>query len=221
MIAPDPLILALDASAEYGSLALTRGDDLIEEVTLHSPDGFAHILFGELGKLLDRHSLQPTGVNCFATASGPGSFTGIRVALAAVKGLAEACARPVVAVSNLEALAWFGTRAVRAALLDARRGEVYGAVYDDALRVLRPEMVLPLGAWLEAVPDEAEILSTDPKLFPLEGRRVTAVPRALARGVAAIARRRYRAGQGQDPAAIDANYVRRSDAELHWREPAN
>jgi tRNA threonylcarbamoyladenosine biosynthesis protein TsaB len=214
-----PLILAVDASSEYGSLALARGGELIEEVLLHSPDGFAHVLFGRLERLLEGHALRPGDIDCWAAAHGPGSFTGIRVALSAVKGLAEACGRPVVAVSNLEAVAWFGTMPVRAALLDARRGEVYGAIYDAALRPLGPETVLPLPAWIETVPAEAEILSTDPSQFPLEGRRATTVPRAQARAVAAVAHQRYCAGQAQDPAAIDANYVRRSDAELKWREP--
>ncbi len=71
-------------------------------------------------------------VDCFAAASGPGSFTGVRVGLACVKGLAEALGKPAVAVSNLRAIASFGTAPWRAVVLDARRGEIYGAVYDAA-----------------------------------------------------------------------------------------
>ncbi len=107
---------------------------VIEEVALDSPDGFAHVLFGEIERLLARHGLGIEQVDAFASASGPGSFTGVRVGLTAVKGLAEATGRKVVAVSNLEALAWFGSRPLRAAVLDARRGEVYGGVYDAGLR---------------------------------------------------------------------------------------
>ena len=67
-------------------------------------------------------------IDCFAAASGPGSFTGVRVGLAAVKGLAEALGKPAVGISNLRALSLFGKAALRAVVLDARRGEVYGAV---------------------------------------------------------------------------------------------
>ena len=80
-------------------------------------------------------------MDAFASASGPGSFTGVRVGLTAVKGLAEATGRKVIAVSNLQALAWHGSRPLRAAVLDARRGEVYGGVYDAALQLVQEEVV--------------------------------------------------------------------------------
>ena len=213
-----PLVLALDTSSEFGSLALMRGDELIEELPLHSTDGFAHVLFAHLEPLLARHGVRIGEIDCFAAASGPGSFTGIRVALSAAKGLAEASVRPVVAVSNLEALAWYGTSTLRAVLLDARRGEIYGAVYDAARRAVMPEVVCKFPDWIAAVPETAEFVVTDVSMFPLADRRVTVAPRSLARAVAAIAVERFRAGEAQDPAAVDANYVRRSDAELHWRE---
>ena len=72
-------------------------------------------------------------MDCFAAASGPGSFTGVRVGLAAVKGLAEAAGKRVVAVSNLRALAFFGSAPLRATVIDARRGEVYAALYNSRL----------------------------------------------------------------------------------------
>src|SRR5262245_34289837 len=97
---------------------------------LASPDGFAHVIFGELDALLRRHGCAPADIECFATAIGPGSFTGVRVGIACIKGLAEATGRPVVGVSNLEALAAFGSALLRGPVLDARRGEIYGAVYD-------------------------------------------------------------------------------------------
>ena len=144
-----PLILAVDATGEYGSLALTRGDAIIEELPLHSPSGFAHVLFGRLSELLARHGLKAAEIDCFASASGPGSFTGVRVGLAFTKGLAEALGKPAVAVSNLRALASFGLAPLRAPLLDARRGEIYAAVYDAAGSVVCPEVVTDFKAWLE------------------------------------------------------------------------
>jgi len=214
-------LLALDTTSEFGSIALAEAERVIEEVPLHSPEGFAHILFDEIHGLLGRHGLTLDNIGSFAAASGPGSFTGVRIGLTAVKGLAEAVDRKVVAVSNLEALAWFGARPLRAAVIDARRGEVYGAVFDASLRPVHDEVVTPFESWLASLPDgELEIITNGFELpgdvpFPI----ITA-PRALAGAIARIAADRFAAGLAQDPAEIDANYVRRSDAELLWKEPA-
>ncbi|MGH9659692.1 MAG: tRNA (adenosine(37)-N6)-threonylcarbamoyltransferase complex dimerization subunit type 1 TsaB, partial [Bryobacteraceae bacterium] len=157
----------------------------------------------------------------FAAASGPGSFTGVRVGLACAKGLAEATGRSVVPVSNLRALAEFGTAPVRATLLDARRGEIYGAVWRDG-QLVRPEVVLPLAQWIETLPEgEIEFVCPDPAPFrdALPGAAWTQAPRALAGAIGRIAVERLAAGLAEDPVAVDANYVRRSDAELLWRNP--
>ena len=146
------LLLAVDTTAEHGSIALTAGGRLLEEVPLQAPDGFGHILFGEIQCLLNRHALTLADLGGFAAASGPGSFTGVRVGLTAIKGLAEASGRKVVAVSNLQALAWFGTHALRAVVMDARRGEVYGAVYDASLHLVCDEVVMPQTDWIKTLP---------------------------------------------------------------------
>jgi tRNA threonylcarbamoyladenosine biosynthesis protein TsaB len=219
-------ILALDTTTEFGSIALVEGGEVAAEVFLHERDGFGKVLFGHLEALLARSGWTLERIDCFAASAGPGSFTGVRIGLAAVKGLAEALGRPVVAVSNLQALASFGIAPLRAALLDARRGQIYGAVYDAALALMTPEVVTPLQNWLAALPEgELEFISTDfaPFRGALAGTRfenaaVREAPRALAGAVGRIAAARFAAGEAQDPAAIDANYVRRSDAELFWKE---
>jgi tRNA threonylcarbamoyladenosine biosynthesis protein TsaB len=221
----NPLVLSVDTTAECGSVALLHGECLLEEVALRAPAGFSRILFGELSSLLARHAIQPADIDCFACASGPGSFTGVRVGMACVKGLAEALSRPAVAVSNLQALAAHGNGAVRAAVIDARRGEVYGGVYDACGAEILPEVVMPLAAWLERVPPEAELVATDwtPFAKALEdtrfaGARLVTAPIAQAAAIARIAAQRWCKGEASDPAALDANYVRRSDAELFWKE---
>jgi tRNA threonylcarbamoyladenosine biosynthesis protein TsaB len=221
-----PLVLAVDTTHEFGSLALTRGGETVEEILLRAPEGFGHVIFGHLAQLLSRHGVKPAAIDCFAAASGPGSFTGVRVGLACVKGLAEAVGKPAVAVSNLQAVASFGTAPLRAAVLDARRGEVYGAVYDGAARLVAPEVVAKLPAWLATLPPgELEFVSPDfaPFRAALAGARferagLVTAPRALAAAIARLALARLLAGEASDPAALDANYVRRSDAELFWRE---
>ncbi len=199
------LVLAIDTTSEFGSIALAEGDRVLEEVALHSPDGFAHVLFAEIEQLLARHNFKIRDVEGFAAAAGPGSFTGVRVGLTAAKGLAEATGRKVVAVSNLQALAWFGTKSLRVPVIDARRGEIFGAVYDADLRLVSDEVVMKFEDWQRSLPADAELVTQDP-------------PRALAGAIARIAADRFKAGLGQDPAEIDANYVRRSDAELMWRD---
>lgn len=207
------LILAVDTTSEYGSLALLRDEELIDQVEVHAPKGFAHLLYGHLAELLGRHALKIAEVDCFAAACGPGSFTGVRVGLACIKGLAEAVGRPAVGVSNLLAIASCGTAPLRAAVLDAHRGEVYGAVYDAASRVVVPEVVAPLEAWLAMLP-EGELEFVVSGFTPPLAGAVTVAPRALAGAVARLASR----AEPQDPAALDANYVRRPDAELLWKE---
>jgi len=214
-------ILALDTTAAFGSIALLDGAQLVEEVLLHSPDGFGAILFDRIRQLLNRHDVPLEAIDCFAAASGPGSFTGVRVGLTAAKSLAEATGKPAVGVSNLVALAACGTSPMRAALIDARRGEVYGAAYDAGLAPVLPETVGPFASWLASLPPKvSEIVCPDPEPFrphvpkniSLSGRR------AIAAAVARIASARLCMGESADPAALDANYVRRSDAEQNWKD---
>jgi tRNA threonylcarbamoyladenosine biosynthesis protein TsaB len=221
-----PLVLGIDTTHEFGSLALVRGADLLDEIVIHAPAGFGQVLFERVGALLERNRVAVEQVDCFAAASGPGSFTGVRVGLASVKGLAEAMGKPAAAVSNLRAVASFGSAPLRAAVLDARRGEIYGAVYDSAGRLVSPETVMKFPEWLAQLPDgELEFVSTDfaPFAAALAGTRfastlaVTA-PRALAGAVARIASAAFERGESSPPAALDANYVRRSDAELFWKD---
>lgn len=201
-------LLAIDTASEFGSIALllagAEGDRVLEEVAMDSPDGFAHVMFPAIEALLARHKLKIKDIAGFAAAAGPGSFTGVRVGLTAAKGLAEATGRKVIAVSNLQAVAWFGTRALRAPVIDARRGDIFGALYDAGLRLVAPEVVMKLEDFLSALPADAEV--------------ITEAPKRLAGAIARIAGGQLEAGLGQDPAEIDANYVRRSDAELMWRD---
>jgi tRNA threonylcarbamoyladenosine biosynthesis protein TsaB len=214
-------VLALDTTTESGSLALVAGDDVVAEAAMHSREGFGHILFERIQALLAAHSWTLAEIDCFAAAAGPGSFTGVRIGLAAAKGLAEALGKRAAAVSNLEAAALLGAAPLRAAVLDARRGEVYAALYNAALEAVASEVVVDFAAWLETLPaGEVEFISSG--FAPLAGAlsgtrfehaRVREVP-MLAGAVGRLAARHGCA----DPAALDANYVRRSDAELFWRE---
>jgi tRNA threonylcarbamoyladenosine biosynthesis protein TsaB len=214
------VILSIDTTSEFGSIALSEPSRTIDEVLLHSPDGFGHVLFPQIEKMLRRHSVTVNQVDCFAAASGPGSFTGVRIGLTAAKGLAEAGGKRVVPVSNLCALALFGTMPLRATVLDARRGQIYGAVYNEQLETVVTEAVMSFPAWLKTIPSrDFEFISTDfsPfRAFVDPAIPITTAPRALAGAIGQIAWRACQAGKALDPAEAGANYVRRSDAELFY-----
>jgi tRNA threonylcarbamoyladenosine biosynthesis protein TsaB len=137
-------------------------------------------------------------IDCFASAIGPGSFTGVRICLAAAKGLADATGKPAVGVSNLKALATFGTARLRSPILDARRGQIYTAIYNSDLTLVSQETLTTTAQW--AVEAEVELITSQ---LPL---------------AAAIAFCAEFNGPltWKDPAFLDANYVRQSDAEMYW-----
>jgi tRNA threonylcarbamoyladenosine biosynthesis protein TsaB len=210
-------ILAIDTTSDFGSLALHQDGVTLEETPLHSPEGFSQILFGQIEALLRRHDWPLDSIEVFAAAAGPGSFTGVRVGLTAAKGLADATGRGAVGVSNLRALADYGKTNARGVIMDARRGEIYAAVYDSELCAISPEVVIPFQKWLSTVSVELEeIVSPDFSAFrpsfPLELPVIE--QRTIAAAVARIAER----SPTLDPALLDANYVRRSDAELFWTD---
>jgi tRNA threonylcarbamoyladenosine biosynthesis protein TsaB len=213
-------VLALDTTSEFGGLAVRSEGRTIAELTLQSTEGFGHLIFPAIENVLAQAGVGLEEIDCFAAASGPGSFTGVRVGLSAVKGLAEASAKKAIAVSNLRALAAFGDLPLRAVVLDARRGEVYAAIYNADLEPLAPEAVLKFSDWLATLDQPSyEFISGSFSADVLKGTRFAGMPfveapKNLAAAIALCAER----DRGLDPAALDANYVRRSDAELFWRD---
>lgn len=213
-------ILALDTTSNFASVAIRAGGRTINEVRLESSEGFAHLIFSAIEQCRNEAKIQLEAIDCFAAANGPGSFTGLRVGLAAVKGLAEALGKPAAGISNLRALSSFGKNrnSHRAVVLDARRGEVYAAVYDSQLRVVLPEVVLPLEAWLGKLKPTANYEVISGVAISQENIEVVEAPRFLASAVALCAEMDGAEGKWADPALLDANYVRRSDAEMFWKD---
>ena len=193
-------LLALDTTSSHGSIALLEYGQVMATREMHEEDGYSAVIFGVIADLLAHVGWKLQDVDCYAGATGPGSFTGVRVCLTAVKGLAEANRKPAFGVSNLEALASLGNDAVRAPWIDARRGEVYCGLYDARGQALQPEAVTPQEDWAARAEPDLELIAGD------------GVP--LAAAIGRIAYRRWRAGERPDPALLEANYVRRSDAEL-------
>lgn len=210
------IILALDLTSAFGSIAVRAQGKLSASLDLDSQDGFAHLIFPAIQELLNRAGVRADEIDCFATATGPGAFTGVRVGLATAKGLAEAFHRPVSGISNLRALSTFGTAARRAVFIDARRGDVFGAVFNQTGELLGEEIVMPLPAWMKTLPRPLPELISN---APVEDIAIVTAPRRIAGAIALCAEMDGERGLWLDPAALDANYVRRSDAELFWTEP--
>lgn len=218
-------VLALDTTSNLASVAIRAGGQTIAELTLESNQGFAHVIFDVIEACKNEAKIDLSQIDCFAAASGPGSFTGVRIGLTVAKGLAESMRKPVIGVSDLRALSSFGKNSprLRAVVLDARRSQVYAAVYDRDLRPVLPETVLILEAWLTRLDPGADYEFISPMPLALDGTPFAWMPftcpsAALASAVALCAELDAAAGKWLDPASLDANYVRRSDAELSWKE---
>lgn len=221
------LLLAVDTSGKEGSLALTRcgPGDLCEVLAVVPLAGgtFSAQLVPQIAALLSQHGFTRQQLEAFAVVSGPGSFTGLRVGLAAIKALAEVLHKPIAAVSLLEAVAAASARGRVTAVLDAGRAEVYAAEYDGG-KPTGVERLLTLEEFL-ATAGETTIKTTIETTIVTPDHSVAQAARAAQRLVEEIARPRsdasailgYRkilAGETVSAEALDANYVRRSDAEI-------
>jgi tRNA threonylcarbamoyladenosine biosynthesis protein TsaB len=125
------LTLAFESSAKAASAALCDGENLISSVMQCSGLTHSRTLLPMAEDLLRNTGLSMAEIDCFAVAQGPGSFTGIRIGVSTVKGLAWAAEKPCVGVSTLAAMAWNGVAAggLVCAVMDARRSEVYNALF--------------------------------------------------------------------------------------------
>jgi tRNA threonylcarbamoyladenosine biosynthesis protein TsaB len=223
------IVLALDTTTRAGSAALLRNGDVLAELSGDPALTHGQRLPGELERLLDDARIPLAAISLLAVAAGPGSFTGLRVGIATIQGLAVATGNPVVPVSTLEALA-------RAAVdrdgdglivpwMDAQRGEVYSAVYDSTGKsVLLEASALPPGPTLERIEAFA---GSRPLHFLGDGavRYAAAIESALgqrARIGATVPRLAVPIARialddptrALSPHAIAPVYVRRPDAEL-------
>ena len=223
------ILLAVDTSGKEGSIALARVPEdardsseltILEMVPLEGGT-FSAQLVPQIASLLAKHGLSKNDIAAFAVASGPGSFTGLRVGLAAIKALAEILGKTIATVSRLEALARApGIRGTLIAALDAGRGEVYAGIYDveDAAH-MRSERLLTNGE-LFAESAGGVIVTSDSKLAETAraaGLRVEQVDLVRSDAIARLGWEKIRKGETVSPEDLEANYIRRSDAELFAR----
>jgi len=233
------LILGIDTSGKSGGITVAEGDLRSSRVIESAPIAggtFSAQLVPTIASLLAKHGYAAKDLSGFAVASGPGSFTGLRVGLSAVKGMAEVLGQPIATVSILQAVAagvtWAGdsqlSHPVCRAVLDASRKEVflgeYECLHQPAPKMLS-ESLLSLAALVDradgwghsanlVTPDAGIIealrrLSRDPFLVS-----ISLAPRPTSEDIARIGLGKLLAGETVSVEDLDANYIRRSDAEI-------
>jgi len=221
------LVLGIDTSGRQGSVALLRaqGEEVVAlELAALSGGQYSERLVPTIAELLVRHGFERSSIGMIAVASGPGSFTGLRIAIATVKGLAEALAKPVVAVSVLEAVAIASGMDGRViAALDAQRSEVFFGDYtvgDDVSSKSNREGISSFGdfaSFLAASDPAPKVFTPDDGLAARlreAGFDVELLARPTAETFGRIGHGKFLAGIEADVATLDANYLRRSDAEI-------
>lgn len=223
------LILGADTSGKNGSIALVRfsqGEPQTLDLVPLEGGTFSAQLVPQISQLLKRHGLKKENIDAFAVASGPGSFTGLRVGLAAIKALAEVLDKPIAAVSRLEAIARSpGLSGEVIAALDAGRSEVYSGFYrvEKGRSRLVAEDALSLGEFL-ARGGRHPVITPDAKLA--ESARTAqlqtiSIPLPQADAIARLGHEKIEAGETLSPEALDATYIRRSDAEIVKSSPSS
>jgi len=211
------LLLATDTSGKEGSIALARcGPRTCEILDVIPLEGgtFSAQLVPQISALLQKHGFSKNDLGGFAVASGPGSFTGLRVGLAAIKALAEILGKPIAAVSLLEAVGIAAKSAESVlAVLDAGRGEAYVGEYDG-----KPGSERLLGFQeLAAEAKSRPVVTPDTPLaakLRAGGTTVQEIPRQRSDAIARLGWEKIQTGQTVSPEDLEANYIRRSDAEI-------
>ena len=209
------LVLAVDTSGRNGSIALARCSapetcDILAVADL-AGGTFSAQLVPQIATLLSRHGISKSDIDAFSIVSGPGSFTGLRIGLAAVKALGEILAKPIAAVSLLEVVA---REKKCLAAIDAGRSEVYVAEFDgkeigEQRLLTTPEFLGAARGWT-VVAFDVNVATAARNA----GLSVEEIPRPLAAAVARLGWQKIQARALTFPEELEANYIRRSDAEI-------
>jgi len=230
------LLLAVDTCDSRGSVALLRDEHVLHQEIHNTSQDYSSWLLPAVDRVLKAGNVSLAELQACAVATGPGSFTGVRVGLATVKAWSEVYGLPIAPVSRLDALSTYsyGKTAYVAAFSDAHRGQIFGALYQQMnglLDRIGDEVVTSPEAFLESSINTAqasriEWISPDPKCFSearlwpsrlAQGESIYVIPAVLAPAIGRSGYRLLTQGRLTDALRLDANYVRRSDAEVFWK----
>jgi tRNA threonylcarbamoyladenosine biosynthesis protein TsaB len=218
-----PLILSVETATLAGSVALARGNEIVAASGGDSRISHSNTLLNDIEALLNGRHTALAEIDLFAVAIGPGSFTGLRIGIATVKALAETLGRPCAGIPTLEAIALdAGASEKSVALLPAGRGEIFAQLFSvtkdglvtalDHATHISPQKLLEKYGSLESVVWCGDGAIANSAL--LTNGRIALPIQNLATHVASLALRRFRDGTLQQADALQALYVRPSDAEL-------
>lgn len=222
------LILSLDTTTSFGSVALLRGTELLSEINMKSPLTHSESLLPAIHFLLKSKRLNIKDVDGYALSVGPGSFTGIRIGLSTVKSFSWASGKPIAPVSTLEALALKlgdSHRRLMAPLLDAKKGEIYGSLFESRGKKLKE--VVPQGAYS---PDRFFSLLPAHRIIHFIGSgveaykdkifhyfkdkaRISSRSHFIAYEIGLLGYGIFKKGEGKDFLKIEPLYFRKSQAE--------
>ena len=222
-------ILAIDTSSTVATVAVSSDGVLLGEYTVNHGLTHSQRLLSMTDELLKSLGLSVGDIDVFAVSNGPGSFTGLRIGIATVKGFAFAENKPVVAVSGLEAMAYncLNTDYIICPLMDARAGQVYNAIYKrfrGGLKTLCQPRAVEINKVIEELMDTKEKVlflgdGVAPNMKAIEtlGKEAVIMPfnNNMQRGasVALAAWEKAKKGQFETAETLDADYLRKSQAE--------
>jgi tRNA threonylcarbamoyladenosine biosynthesis protein TsaB len=224
-------ILAVDTATKSCSVAVMNEDALLAESTTSHDQTHSRHLLSMIDSVLGKAKLKISQVDGFAVSIGPGSFTGLRIGIASIKGLSYALKKPVVGVSSLEALAFQckPNSGLICALIDARKQEVYFCRYrfkNGKLAKESPEQVAYPAEAVRGIREPCVFVGNGAKLyqkFLLSELGALACQAADSRHiirastVARLSLRRFKCHESDDVHLLIPQYIRKSDAELHKR----
>jgi tRNA threonylcarbamoyladenosine biosynthesis protein TsaB len=216
-------ILAVDTTTARGSLAVVTEEGVAAESRSTSPRGHSRWVLAAADRALESLGLGAGDLDGFAVTVGPGSFTGLRVGLSSVQGLALAAGKPCVGVASLDLLgrAGAGSSPTVAALVDAQRGEVFAGFYDDTGRERGEPRVGTLDAVVADLVGEVAFVGDGAERYRVEieelvrGARFPEVDLFLAAGLGRVALEELRSGRGVAPGELSPLYLRAP----HIRKP--
>jgi tRNA threonylcarbamoyladenosine biosynthesis protein TsaB len=234
------IVLAIDTCETRGSVAVLSDEAILQVLVHTSAEEYSSWLLPAVDLALESAKNTLNEVDVFAVASGPGSFTGVRIGLTTAKAWSEVFSKPIVAVSRLEAVAAQSERETPylVSFIDAQRGQIFGALYkraESGLSLIEQEMVASPEVFMEWVDkqvagDEVAWVSTDPDTLAqhsawqgraAQGDNIQSVPGILAPLIGKMAFQRALKGDVLDALSVDANYVRRSYVEVFQKGPAH
>jgi len=225
-------ILALDSTAEVSSVCVCEGERLVCEITVNTGNTHSQTLLPAVEQTLRMAEMSVNDIDVFACSTGPGSFTGVRIGVATVKGIAYGKNKPCVSVSTLEALAYnlIGNNGLISPVMNARRSQVYNALFkceNGYLARLCEDRALAIAELDEELSNKTEpiYLSGDGYEITEKGfnrTKLSYVPERQryqsAYSVAQIALRKYETGEYINDAALVPIYLRPSQAERERQE---